>query len=824
MSLIADVRFALRMMAKHVGVTTVLILTLGLGIGASTTIFSVVDAVLIKPLPYPQPGQLVRVYTEFVNESGRTLFSKFRVSPPEYFELAGSTRSFSSIGAWEPGAASLSGGDRPVHIRIARVTASFLPTMGVAPALGRTLGADEDRPGAAHAVVLSDALWRRVYGADPAVIGRKVMLDAVPATIVGVMPAGFGFPDDEVEAWTPLGLDPASTRWGNHNENVVARLGAGVTIAQARSELDTLMDGWAKGRGHGDAHVLSRDRHPVKIFPLKDEVVGSLTVTLWLLQGAVLFVLLIAIANVANLLLARAEARSREIAVRHALGANRRRLVRQFLTESVVLGVAGGGLGILAAVWALDVLIAILPHGVPRAGEIHLDAGALWFATACTLGASLVFGLAPVLHTRVDDLPGALKEGGTRATASRSRRRLRQVLVVSEIAIATVLVIGCGMMIRSFLRLQRVDLGFEPDHLLTMEVDLPGRTYPDAKATTRFWRELEDRARALPGVTRATVVAGMPPSRHPVDNDLALPGRTPDPKNPWNVAFWQAVGDDALPTLGTRLLAGRALDARDAAGAPHVVLVNQAFARRFFPGEDPVGQLVQLVPWKQGEPPQRVVGLVEDMKQHGIDQPSGTEIYFSVRQVPDFDPTGFRRMYVVVRTAGDPRAMAPALERVLASIDPTLPAAHVRTMDDLVWEAVARPRFLTLLLLAFAGLAVALAGIGIYGVMSYSVVQRTHEIGIRMALGATPAAVRRMILRQAAVLAAIGLVIGVAAAAALEVALGGRLTALMYRVDRADPILFAGVCVLVLGIALVASYLPARRATRVAPTTALRSE
>jgi putative ABC transport system permease protein len=823
-SLFRDVRFALRMMGKHIGVTAVLILTLGLGVGASTTIFSVVDSVLIKALPYPDSDRLVRVYTEFVTESGEGMFRKFWISAPEYTELSRQCRSCASIGAFAPRAMSIGGGDRPVRVPAAYATASLLPTLGVAPERGRVFSPDEDKPGDPTVIVIGHDLWQRAFGGVPDIVGKKITVNAIPVTVVGVMPPGFDFPGDGVEAWVPASIDPASTEWGGHNYSTVARLRDGVSIDQARAELDQLMDGWGRTMAAKD-HQLNKKWHPLVMYSLKDETVGALSLTLWLLQAAVLFVLLIAIANISNLLLARAEARGREIAVRQAIGATRVRLVRQFLTESVVLGLAGGALGVLIAVWALDATVALLPSSAPRLHEIHLDVRALWFALGCTLAASFVFGLAPILHTRVDDLHGALKEGSQRTTGSRGQRRLRRALVVSEVALAVVLVIGCGMMVRSFVRLQRVELGFQPDHLLTLELALPQKLYPKASQSNAFWRRLQDQLRRVPGVSSVALMEGLPPQRSIIANDLGLPGRTRKPKeSPWNVDYWQPMGDDVLTTLGARVVAGRALTPSDAEGAPLVVLINQAFARKYFPGEDPLGKEIQLTPWNDKAPTQRIVGVVADVKNAAIDRPAGTEVFFNLWQVPVLDESGYTRMHVVVRTAGDPAAMRPAIEHAIAALDPTLPVADVRTMDDVLWQAVARPRFLTFLLGAFALLALVLAGVGIYGVMSYTVAQRTHEIGIRMALGATPRSVRWMVLRQAAALAGVGIAIGLGAAAALSLGLGAQLSSMMFEVERVEPMTFVAVGLVVLAASIGASYVPARRATRVEPTVALRSE
>jgi len=817
----ADLRFAFRMMAKGPGFTAVLVLTLALGIGASTTIFSVVNSVVLKPLPFRQPDRLVQVYTEFL---GPMNLRKFWVSIPEYFDLQRACRSCDGVAAWSRGGtASIAGGDRPVRVKAAYATHQLLPMIGVAPALGRFFTAEEDGPGGDRTVILlSHGVWQRAFAGDPGVVGRTIHVDALPMTIIGVMPDGFDFPD-QVEAWLPLKPDPASTARGGHNFQVLTRLQPGATLASFRAELSSLTTAWAEHRG-ANQHAINHEDHPMIAVPLQGEVVGSLATSLWLLQGAVLFVLLIAVANVANLLLARSEARSREVAVRHALGATRGRLIRQLLTESLVLGLVGGGLGILVAVWALDAIIAVIPRSAPRLREIELDGTALAFALALTVASSLLFGLAPILHTRKTDVHSALKEGGPRATGSRASLQVRRTLVVAEVALAVVLVIGCALMVRSFVKLQQVDLGFRADHLLTFEIELPEKTYPDASVTIGFWQRMQDRLRRLPGVRQATLVAGLPPQRSILANDLSLPGRTPIPGKPWSTDYWQVVGDDALATLGARLVRGRDLTPADTRGAPLVVVVNEAFAAKFFPGEDPIGKRVQIAPWDKGMP-QTVVGVVADIKQAGIDQPAGTEIFVTVAQLADVMPGNSEiEMTAVLRTEGDPEALVGAVQRVMAELDPSLPLSHVQTMDQHLWEAVARPRFLTFLLGAFAALALLLAAVGIYGVMAYTVALRTHEIGIRMALGAQPGQVRRMVLRQATALAVAGVVVGLVAALVLQLGLETALAGVLFGGGLGDPILIAEVASVVLAVAIGASWWPARRATLVEPTVALRAE
>lgn len=825
MSLPTDLRYSLRLMAKSPGFTAVLVLTLALGIGASTTIFSVVYSVLVKPLPYREPDRLVRVYTEFAPP---TDLRKFWVSPPEYNDLVRACRSCESIAALGRGTASLSGGDRPVRVEAAAATSTLAATLGVDPLLGRFYTAEEDRHGVDPTIaVIGYGLWRRAFGGDPGVIGKKVSLDAKPVTIIGVMPEGFDYPGG-MEAWVPIGIDPASIKRGNHWLELTVRTKPGVTLAQFRGELDSLMAGWSAGKtaGKGDhsSHAISRDKHPMLTFPLKDEVVGSLSTSLWLLQGAVLFVLLIAIANVTNLLLARAEARSREIAVRHAIGATRARLVRQLITESLVLGGLGGGLGVLVAVWALDATIALIPASAPRLHEIALDGAALVFALICAVTSSLLFGLAPILHTRRTDAHHALKDGA-RSSGSRARLRIRRTLVIAEVALAMVLVIGCGLMLKSFTRLQAVDLGFTPDHVLTFELELPSGSYTDAQLNP-FWRRVQDRMRAVPGVTTTTLLAGRIPQRPLNANDLSFPGRTPPPSSVmnWNTDYWQTVGDDAFAALGAKIVRGRPLAATDVEGAPVAVVVNQAFADKFLAGEDPIGQKVSVAPWGDPAPEQTIVGVVADLKNAGVDRPAGTEVFFTTWQAPAIDGSAPRTMTVVLRTAGDPGLLGATVQRAIAELDPSLPVSRMRTMDHLLWEAVARPRFLTFLLGAFAALALILAAIGIYGVMAYTVAQRTHEIGIRTALAASRRQVGVMILRQAGAVVVVGMVAGLAAAFAIELALDRALASALYGERLGDPILFVAVAAVVAAIAGVATWIPVRRAMRVHPTVALRSE
>ena len=812
------------MMVKAPGLTAVLAITLALGIGASTTIFSVVNSVVLRPLPYDQPDQLVRVYTEFL---GKMQLKSFWLSPPEFDDLQKGCRSCAFVGGWARGSASLSGGDRPVRIQAAYATSQLLPLLGVKPLLGRTFDASEDRPGDPTVVVLGYDVWQRAFGGARDVVGRQIHLDAMPVTVIGVMPKGFDFLDGE-EAWVPADFDYAKANRGGHFVNTLVRLKPGVSLAQFQAELAALANSWGQLKAP-KRHAIFPGQHPMVAVPFQADLVGSLATTLWLLQGAVLFVLLISIVNVANLLIARADTRSREIAVRHALGANRRRLMRQFITESVILGLLGGALGVLVAVWAVDGVTALIPKAAPRASEITLDGTAVVFAVVCSIVAALLFGIAPIVHARKTDLHGALKDGSPRMTGSKARLRLRRALVITEIALAVVLVVGCTVMIRSFIRLQHVDLGFSPAKTLTFGIELPQKTYPGTTGD-QFWDRLEARMKALPGVTGVTMLDGMIPTRTINANDFELPGRTKPNKDepPWNVDYFQSMNAGGFEAMGAKIVRGRGIEAQDVAGAPYVVVINEAFAKKFFAHEDPIGKQLQVTyfPDPNKVVLNTIVGVVHDVKNAGVDKNAGTELWVPRAQeaVLNDPPTSDNIQYVMVHTTGDPGELTPAVYRAVAEIDPRLPLFQVRTMDDLMWDAVARPRFLTFLLSCFAGIALLLAAVGIYGVMAHTVAQRTHEIGLRVALGAQPAHVRRMVVKQAASLVAAGVAVGLAAAIVLEQVLTSSLRGLFYGEHLSQPVLLVAVAIAVAATALLATWLPVRRATSVQPIVALRSE
>jgi putative ABC transport system permease protein len=545
-------------------------------------------------------------------------------------------------------------------------------------------------------------------------------------------------------------------------------------------------------------------------------------------------VLLISIVNIANLLLARAQTRNREVAIRHALGANRRRLIRQFVTESVLLGVLGGALGLLVTVWAVDAIATLIPKSAPRVNEIGLDASAVIFAAACAVGAALLFGIAPILHARKTDVHSSLKDGSNRMTSSRAGLRVRRALVVAEIVLAVVLVVGCVVMVRSFMKLQKVDVGFDSENLLTFGIELPEKTYPDMTPDV-FWRRAQEALTQVAGVKGVAVLDGLPPNRQLIANSFSIPGYTPQEGDvPLNTDHWQIINPGGLELLGAKLVKGRFLSPSDTFEAPGVLVVNESFANAFFPGQDPIGKRVKINSWWKDPraakaPEQTIVGVVADIKSKGLDKPAGTEAFIPLYQYAQLSwrrptPRSNGIMLFAIRTVGNPRAVLPGVQAKIAEIDPTLPLFQVQTMDDVLWEAVARPRFLAVILTCFAALALLLAAVGIYGVMSHTVAQRTHEIGLRVALGAQPRQVALMVLKQAGMLVVIGVAIGIALSIGLELVLGKPLHALFYGERLAEPAMLVAVAVGVTVAAVVATLIPVRRATRVQPTVALRSE
>jgi putative ABC transport system permease protein len=816
-TLLQDLRYAGRLLLRSPGFSLLTILTLALGIGANAAIFSVVNGVLLSPLPYREPERLTAVFSQFPGLG----FDHFWVSPPEFLDLRDQATTFAGVGAYTTQDVNLEGATQPVRAKAAAVSASLFPVLGVDPVRGRVFSPQEDLPNADHVAVLGEGLWRRAFGGDPGVIGRSVRINGTARTVLGVMPQSFDVGGEHVELWMPLGLDPAQPGGrGSHYLYLIGRLRSGAGLAQARSELEGLLVRWKRERP--DGHSLDPEQHRLVIKPLLDEMVGDVRGKVLVLAAAVGLVLLIACLNVANLLLARAEARQREIAIRTALGAQRRRLIRQFLTESVLLALLGGGLGLLLAVLGVRAIVAFNADSIPRIETVGVDGRVIAFTLGLSVLTGLLFGLAPALHSRGATFFAALKQGGQRGTAGTGAQWFRRVLVVSEIALASLLVIGAGLLIKSFWVLQQVRPGFEAHNVLSLQLSLPPASYPEETQPADFYRKLAAQVAALPGVESAATVAGLPPQRDVNANDTEFEGIPPTKDGPpQNVDYWQFVSRGYLETMRIPLVAGRSFNAGDDHGTPGVVMVNETMAKVFWPGQSPLGRRVRT-PGSPGKdnPWLTVVGVVADVKQGGLDQKTGTELYFLQDQAPEAAYGGVRTMYLVARTERDPSSLAAAVRSEIRRLDPSLPISAVRPMEKVLFDSVARPRFVMVMVLLFAAVALLLAAVGTYGVLSYAVAQRTREIGVRMALGAQIGQVLRMILGQGALLAGIGLALGVIGAVALRRILGS----LLFGVTATDPLIFTAVAALLAAVSFAACYVPARRAARVDPLVALRSE
>jgi predicted permease len=808
---ILDIGQTLRNLRRAPGFALVAILTLALGIGANTAIFAIVNGVLLKPLAYPEPERLVLVTSQFP-EMG---FDQFWVSPPEFLELQERSRSFQALGAYTTDEDNLGTGERPRRVRVGRVSSDFFDVLGVAPFLGRTIRPEETLPGAAPVAVLSHELWRSVFASDPSLVGQTIDIDGRKVEVAGVMPEGFGLATEPVEAFLPVSIDPANRQnRGNHYLYLVGRLSPGVELEAARAEMETLLADWP-GK---DLHAPDLSFHRLRIDPLQGEVVGDAGTAIWALQAAVGFVLLIACANLANLLLARAESRQKEFAIRSALGAGGGRLARQFLAEGLVLSLLGGLVGVLLAHAGLRVLVATFPDALPRASEVSVDGASLVFMVMVALATSLAFGLAPLLHLRGSSLTSTLREAGQRSATS-GRRLLRRFLVASEVALAVVLVTGATLMVRTVWNLTRVDAGFERSGLVTFALDLPAATYPDPPLVSAFYARLLEDLRALPGVRGAAVVNGLPPLREVNANDTDIEGyqqiEETDPME--NVDYWQSVSTGYTETMGIPIVEGRSFRELDE-GGDFVALVNETMARTFWPGTSPLGRRVKPgfgdeLPWLT------VVGVVKDVKQGGVDKETGTELYFHTAQLGKVGIAD-RNLNVVLRTDAPVSALAGSIQRVVAAKDASLPIIDLRAMEEVFSQAIGRPRLLAQLLLGFAVLALVMAALGTYGVLAYVVAERRREIGIRVALGAARGSVLSMVLRQGLGLTLVGLVAGLAGALAVN-----RLAAaLLFGVEPADPLTYAAVSLFISLVGVAACYAPARRATRVDPIVVLRQD
>jgi len=793
------------MLVKKPTFAVVVVAALAIGIGANTAIFSVVNSILLRPLPYREPDRLVMVWMD----NKRLNVDQDIHSYANYADYRDQNQSFEQLAALQGISVNLTGIGEPERVIGAMASHAFFEVAGVDPVIGRTFAIEEEVPGQDRVVVLGYGLWQRRFGGDASILGQEILVSDVKRTVIGVMPAGFKFPQrDADELWVPLPVDAnrKNSRYG-FGYYVVGRLKPGVTIEQARADMNAiagrLVDQFPDLAGYG-----------VNLVPLHQQIVGKVRPALLVLLGTVAFVLLIACANVANLLLARAASREREIAIRTALGAGRLRLVRQMLTESILIAVLGGAAGLLIANWGLKALVALSPEDIPRRDQIGIDLPVLGFTLLISLVTGLMFGLAPAFQASKLDLNESLKEGGRGASGSVQSRRVRNALVVFEVAVSLVLLIGAGLMIRSFIRLQRVDLGFNPDRLLTMNIQLSRTRYQGAQSAA-FFRELIERVQALPGVEAAGAITAVFIEGLPNSSYFTIEGRPPVPAPQQTEAPIDFVTPTYFRTMGISLLKGRELTEQDGPNSPPVVVINDTFARRYWPGEDPLGRRLKFGDASSNAPWLTIVGVVADMRRTGFDFEPRCETFlpYTQRQFIGF-------LSLVVRTAADPRAMATNVRDTVWAMDRNQPVSHIRTMDQQLGGMIAQRRLNTVLFGLFAGVALLLAAVGIYGVISYSVTQRTHELGIRMALGAGRAEVLKLIVGNAMTLVGAGIGIGLIAATALT-----RLMAtLLYGVSATDPVTFAVISVILAGVALGACFVPARRAMKVDPMIALRYE
>jgi putative ABC transport system permease protein len=834
-SLGRDLRYGLRQLRKNPGFATVAVLTLALGIGANTAIFSIVNGVIFRPLGYPHPERLMHFTTQFPNLG----FLHFPVSPPEYLEFQEINKSFSAVGAYTTGEVNLSGTGRPLRVRSASVDRRLLVALGLHAAQGRLFRQKETEvsgpppapgqasPLPARVAILSHELWQSAFGSRP-MVGEMVEVDGVRREVVGIMPAGADLMDNRTQIWLPLGLNPANRQdRGDHFLYLIGRLKDGETVQSARVELKALIQNWGarlKVQGHVFEPLGEHEAHLLQITPVRDEILGAAGRSIWVLQAAVGLVLLIACVNLANLLLARSETRRREFAVRAALGANRRRLFRQFVTEGVLLSVAGGILGLWLAYLGVQALVRAYPMSLPRTGAIAVDVSVLLFTFAVTMATGLLFGLVPLMQMGVRRLGTALKQGGARgATSGSSRHRVRRGMVVGELALAVMLVIGAGLLLSTVYNLMNVDAGFNRSRLVTFSITLPEANYPRASARAQMYDRLLQRLRSLPGIRMATAMSGLPPNR-PLDaNDTDIGNYTASPEGPAkNVDYYQFVMSGYFETMGIPIVQGRGFEPRDKASSGGVAVVNEKFVNTFWKGRNPIGQQVQ--PYSDDQRPWfRVIGVAKDVRQGGVDQPPGTELYLLVEQTADLAVPwngAPGTMNVVLNTTIPAGALSDTITRVVHEADPNIPVVRLRDMESVFTESISRPRLLAQLIAAFAIVALLLAAIGTYGVLSYRVAERTREIGIRMAMGAEPRNISLLVLREGMVLASVGAACGLVAA--LGVSRG--LTSLLYKVKPADPLTFLLTPVLLVLIAFLACWRPARRAAKVEPMVALRNE
>ena len=840
--LVRDVRHGVRALGRAPVFAAVAILTLALGIGANTAIVSIVNGVLLRPLAYPHPAQLVYLDTQFPALG----FPQFWVSVAEYLEFRQFNRSFGDVGAFRTGEANLTAGDRALRVRSAIVDAHLLDTLGVQPAQGRLFTSDETGFVSAPALpggiavpppvaVISHELWQAAFGGQ-SIVGQNIDVDGRRLQVVGVMARGADLMDNRTEIWLPLGFteDERLAR-NNHNLALIGRLKEGVTVEPAQSELSALMESWAgragivPGPGHA-GHVFlplrtGSDGHVLQMRPLADQILGRAGRSIWVLQAAVGLVLLIACANVANLLLARAETRQREFAVLTALGASRGRLLRKAITESVILAVAGGALGVLLARAGVEALVRAYPASLPRLNEVTVDTPVMLVSFAVAVVCGLLFGCAPMMQTRSDSTADTLK-AGPRGSAGTTRHRVRRSLVVAETSLAVIVVVGAGLLLRTVHNLTAVDAGFDRSRLATFSITLPPASF-DLLGRVRLYQRLLEQMRAVPGVRAATAMTGLPLER-PLDAgqaEIANNMATTGPEIP-SIDYYQRVMSGYFETMGIPILQGRGFQSTDVASARRVAVVNGTLAKTYWKGRNPIGQRLRpRIPGNDQNPWFTVIGVAKDVKQGGVDQPPGSEVYLLVDQLATDSPTTWvgispTTMHVVVRTTLPLVSLAPTIARVVREVDPAVPVARLREMDEVFTESIRHPRLLAQLLTLFSALALLLSAIGTYGVLAYMVAERRREMGIRLALGANRTRLLGQVMTQGLVLAGTGVAVGLAGALVLN----RFLTSLLFGVQPADVTTLAIAIPSIVGVAAVASWLPAWRASRLDPSVVLRVE
>jgi len=813
--LLSDVAYAFRQLARAPGFATIAILTLALGIGANTAIFSLVKAVLIRPLPYGDPERLTMLWGKMVK--GATTW----LSAPEVRDYAAETRTFASVAVYSSSAVNLTGDQEPERIVAAEVSPNMFVTLGVPALVGQAFASSANATEIADQVVLSYSLWQRRFGGSRDIVGRRILVNGAQNTVIGVMPEGFKLPldfseDRPSELWQPLDLTaPQWGGWGNHSLIGVARLREGVSPELATASMRRLEDQWIRdgvGGGWNDRDITRR-----AAVPIKDLLLGDVRYALWVLLGAVGVILLIACANVANLMLAKSDERHREIAIRTAIGASRARIVQQLLTESVQLSAFGGALGLGVAYLGMRTLLALRPSSIPRIEQVGLDAGALGFTLLLAVATGVLFGVAPALELSRPDLNESLKEGGRMGSVSRASQRFRDSLAVSQVALSVVLLIGALLLVRSFRELRRIDLGFNPRNALTFRLALPVETYADDSVAIRVMGTLRRRFSELSGVQSVGATRLLPLTGTIGDWSITLEGRAKLPGDNPN-ADWQVVTPGYFESLGMNLVRGRFFVETDTEKAPVVAVINETMARRYWPGEEPISKRFRVssetYPWIT------IVGVVGQVRQNAVTENPRAEMYVPHAQWAAAGGSTRHAMTFVIRTAGDPLAILSNVRQALRSIDPNLPLAEVRTLDQVAAAALSQARFATLLLGAFAGLALALATIGIYGVISLLVARRRREIGIRMALGARSTSILGMVVMRGMTLEVIGAATGLVAGAALTRVM----RSLLYGVTPFDPITFMAVPAILASVAILACVIPAARAARLNPVIALREE